>query len=92
MAIHPQHILTFSGIGMFWGIDLVDGKNREPATKLARDLCMMLRTEEYGVLLSADGPYANIIKYKPPMYFNEEDLKFSVRAIDSALTRLTSSS
>lgn len=74
---------------MFWGIDLVSSRQtREPATQLALDLCMLLRTE-YGVLLNADGPYTNILKYKPPMCFNAEDLKASVRAIDSALTRLT---
>jgi 4-aminobutyrate aminotransferase-like enzyme len=79
------------GVGMFWGLDLVkDRQTREPATQLALDLCMMLK-REYGVLLNADGPHTNILKYKPPMCFNLDDLRFSVRAIDSALTRLTAS-
>ncbi|KAI6222491.1 hypothetical protein M3Y99_01496600 [Aphelenchoides fujianensis] len=77
------------GVGLFWGLDLVvDRQTREPATQLALDLCMLLRVE-YGVLLNADGPYTNILKYKPPMCFNADDLKRSVQAIDDALCRLT---
>ncbi|KAI6207044.1 hypothetical protein M3Y94_00984800 [Aphelenchoides besseyi] len=77
------------GVGLFWGIDLVvDRATREPATQLALDLCLLLRVE-YGVLLNADGPHTNILKYKPPMCFNADDLTRSVQAIDQALTRLT---
>uniref|UniRef100_A0A914PGD7 Uncharacterized protein n=1 Tax=Panagrolaimus davidi TaxID=227884 RepID=A0A914PGD7_9BILA len=78
------------GVGMFWGIDLVkDRKTREPATELALNLIMKLR-KEYNVLLNADGPHSNILKYKPPLCFNENDLIQSVQALDQALTALTS--
>lgn len=75
---------------MFWGLDLVtDRASRNPATQLALDLCLLLR-QEYGVLLNADGPYSNILKFKPPLCFNEDDLSLAVSAIDRALYRLTS--
>lgn len=77
---------------MFWGVDLVvDRASRRPATDLARALCLMMR-EQFGVLLNADGPYTNILKFKPPMCFNESDLKRAVGALDDALARLTSKS
>uniref|UniRef100_A0A915BFR8 Alanine--glyoxylate aminotransferase 2-like n=1 Tax=Parascaris univalens TaxID=6257 RepID=A0A915BFR8_PARUN len=62
------------GVGLFWGIDLVsDRQSREPNAKLALALILKLR-RQFGVLLSADGPFSNIIKIKPPLCFNEHDL------------------
>ncbi|VDD94882.1 unnamed protein product [Enterobius vermicularis] len=76
------------GTGMFWGIDLVkDRKTREPNAKLALKLVMKMR-QEYGILINCDGPYKNILKIKPPMVFNEENLETIVSAIDKALTNL----
>ncbi|MFH4980351.1 hypothetical protein AB6A40_007060 [Gnathostoma spinigerum] len=76
------------GVGLFWGIDLVDDrKTRMPATKLANEVINMLRND-YGVLLSTDGPYANILKIKPPMCFNEDNLHKTVDAIDKCLRQL----
>uniref|UniRef100_A0A7E4V4M5 Alanine--glyoxylate aminotransferase 2-like n=1 Tax=Panagrellus redivivus TaxID=6233 RepID=A0A7E4V4M5_PANRE len=76
------------GVGMFWGLDLVtDRKSRQPATELALALIMKLR-QEHNILLNADGPYCNILKYKPPLCFNEEDLKLSITALDTALSEL----
>lgn len=74
---------------MFWGIDLViDRKTREPATKLAKEIILRLR-QKYNILLSADGPYSNILKYKPPLCFNEENLIESIDALEKTLTDLT---
>uniref|UniRef100_A0A1I8AMK9 Aminotran_5 domain-containing protein n=1 Tax=Steinernema glaseri TaxID=37863 RepID=A0A1I8AMK9_9BILA len=89
--LHVKHecVGDVRGVGMFWGIDLVkDRKTREPDQKLALALIMKLR-KEYGVLLNADGPHTNILKYKPPLQFNESDLMVTVEALDSALTELT---
>lgn len=82
-------LIPFSGVGMFWGADLVVSREtREPATRLANDVVMKLR-QEYGVLLSADGPHSNVLKFKPPLCFNASDLKKAVAALDSALCELT---
>lgn len=59
---------------MFWGIDLVkDKENRTPDKHLANTLTDLLRNK-YGILISADGPYSNVLKIKPPMCFTESDL------------------
>jgi 4-aminobutyrate aminotransferase-like enzyme len=76
------------GVGMFWGLDMVtDRITREPATRLARDVVLKLR-QEHNVLLSSDGPHVNILKFKPPLCFNEEDLRQAVEALDIVLTEL----
>uniref|UniRef100_A0AC34QE14 Uncharacterized protein n=1 Tax=Panagrolaimus sp. JU765 TaxID=591449 RepID=A0AC34QE14_9BILA len=90
MQLKEKHecIGDIRGVGMFWGIDLVtDRKSRNPATDFALNLIMKLR-KEHGILLNADGPYSNILKYKPPLCFNEEDLISSVQALDKALTEM----
>ncbi|CAD5226508.1 unnamed protein product [Bursaphelenchus xylophilus] len=80
-----QCIGDIRGVGMFWGLDLVlHRESRLPATELAVDLCFKLR-EEYGVLLNADGPHTNILKFKPPLCFNKDDLEFAVSSLDKAL-------
>lgn len=65
LASRHECIGDVRGAGMFWGLDLVtDPRTREPATQLAIELIHKLR-REYGVLLNADGPYTNILKFKP---------------------------
>lgn len=78
----------FRGVGMFWGVDLVTNrKTREPATQLAKNVIFKLR-QECNVLLNADGPYVNILKFKPPLCFNHSDLKEVIKSLDKVLTQL----
>lgn len=76
------------GVGMFWGLDLVRSRQtREPDPQLAARLILRLR-QNFRVLLNADGPHANILKFKPPLCFGPEDLAEAVRALDAALGEL----
>ena len=91
MILKEKHhcIGDIRGVGMFWGIDLVSNREtREPATQLAKNVIMKLR-QEYGVLLNADGPNNNILKFKPPLCFNESDLKEVMGSLDLVLAHLT---
>ncbi|KAG8519449.1 Ethanolamine-phosphate phospho-lyase, partial [Galemys pyrenaicus] len=75
------------GFGLFIGIDLVkDHHKRTPATAEAQHV--IYKMKESGVLLSADGPYRNVLKIKPPMCFTEEDAVFMVDQLDGILTVL----
>ena len=38
-----------------------------------------------GILLSTDGPYNNVIKIKPPMIFNKDNVDFVCREIKDFL-------
>ena len=54
------------GRGLFLGVDLVtDRPSRLPATQRARAVVEACLAR--GVLLSADGPGANVLKIKPPI-------------------------
>uniref|UniRef100_A0A672JA42 Ethanolamine-phosphate phospho-lyase n=1 Tax=Salarias fasciatus TaxID=181472 RepID=A0A672JA42_SALFA len=45
-----------------------------------------LRLKEQHILLSADGPHRNVLKFKPPMCFSAEDVDEVVQKIDHILT------
>ncbi|XP_056600358.1 ethanolamine-phosphate phospho-lyase [Triplophysa dalaica] len=75
------------GRGLFVGVELVkDQKKRTPATAEAQDV--IYRLKEQRILLSADGPHRNVLKFKPPMCFSEEDAELAVEKIDQILTDL----
>ncbi|ETN82478.1 aminotransferase, class III [Necator americanus] len=76
------------GVGLFWGIDIVkDRATREPDQKLALALILKLRRER-GILLNADGPYSNILKIKPPLCFNKQNLIDTINALDRTLAEM----
>ncbi|MGH0157011.1 UNVERIFIED_CONTAM: hypothetical protein FKN15_032710 [Acipenser sinensis] len=87
---HPL-IGDIRGVGLFVGVDMVkDRVKRTPATAEAQHVIYKLK--EHNILLSADGPHRNILKFKPPMCFSEEDAKFAVDKIDEILTGVLDSS
>ncbi|XP_063756628.1 ethanolamine-phosphate phospho-lyase isoform X3 [Eleginops maclovinus] len=47
-----------------------------------------IRLKEQYILLSADGPHRNVLKFKPPMCFSTEDADMVVEKIDQILTEL----
>lgn len=74
------------GVGLFWGIDLVKSRQtREPDHELALATILALR-KSFGILLNADGPYTNILKIKPPLCFNADNILETVTAVDQVLT------
>lgn len=47
--------------------------------------CLRLK-EEDNICVSTDGPWENVVKFKPPMCFSMEDAELVVRCIDRILT------
>ncbi|TNN83941.1 Ethanolamine-phosphate phospho-lyase [Liparis tanakae] len=47
-----------------------------------------IRLKEQYILLSADGPHRNVLKFKPPMCFTKEDADLLVGKLDHILTEL----
>lgn len=77
------------GLGMFIGIDLVKDRNsREPATVEAQHI--ITRMKEQFILLSADGPHRNVLKFKPPMAFSLSDVDHLVSVLDTILQEIQS--
>ncbi len=73
------------GRGLFLGFEMVrDRKTLVPASKEATEIVDSMR--EMGVLMSTDGPLHNVIKIKPPMVLNEEDVDDTLSKLDRALS------
>ena len=47
-----------------------------------------MRAREYGVLLSRDGVHHNIIKIKPPIVFNDENVDMLMKVLDVVVKEL----
>ncbi|XP_047411545.1 5-phosphohydroxy-L-lysine phospho-lyase isoform X2 [Sciurus carolinensis] len=83
-AKHPI-IGDVRGVGLFIGVDLVkDEATRMPATQEAD--YVVTRLKENYILLSADGPGRNILKFKPPMCFSLDNAQHVVTKLDAILT------
>lgn len=73
------------GQGLYLGIELVrDRDTKEPAADeaLAISEDMMMN----GVIVYPTGPYENVLKLKPPMVFDRDDVDFFAATLDRVLT------
>lgn len=67
---HPE-LADIRGEGLFLGVEILD-MNGNPNTELASYIKNELR-KRY-ILTSTDGPYDNVLKIKPPLYFNRNNV------------------
>jgi len=70
--------------GLFLGAEIVQGGD-PLAPDAARTAQVVNRLREAGVLISATGPRANVLKIRPPLVFSEENVSFFLERLDSAL-------
>lgn len=72
------------GAGLFIGFELVsDREAKTPDKQLALDVIEQLRADH--VLTSVAGPHGNVLKLRPPLAFQEQDIDWLVGALDKAL-------
>ena len=70
---YRKYISDVRGSGLFLGIDIIkNGNNFNPDPKMAKEIINYMK--EKGILLSIDGPFKNVIKIKPPIIFNKENV------------------
>jgi 4-aminobutyrate aminotransferase-like enzyme/Ser/Thr protein kinase RdoA (MazF antagonist) len=80
---HPL-IGDVRGAGLFLGVELVrDRVSLEPASEEAAYLVDRLR--DLGVLAGTDGPFANVLKLRPPLVFSEADAGLFLRRLQEVL-------
>ena len=85
MERHPL-IGDVRGAGLFIGVELVrDRATKQPAAAETARIVNALR--ERRVLISAAGPFANILKIRPPLVFSTDNADHFVAALDEVLTR-----
>ena len=72
------------GYGLFIGLDLVTAKEtREPGTDLADYIKNRMR--EHRILMGSEGPYDNILKIRPPMTIENDDIDYILEVMDKVL-------
>ena len=75
------------GYGLFIGLDLVtDRLTREPGTTLAGYVKNRMR--EHRILMGSEGPYDNILKIRPPMTTEKEDIDYILEVMDKVLNEV----
>lgn len=80
---HPL-IGNVRGLGLYIGAELVlDPETMEPAGDHASYVSNRMR--DYGVLISTDGPFHNVLKIKPPVIFNRNDADHLLWALGEVL-------
>lgn len=83
-------IADIRGSGLFYGVELVkDRESLAPASELASMVVNAMR--EAGVLISATGPDANVLKIRPPLVFAEEHVDLLTDTLDKVLVRFEGS-
>jgi 4-aminobutyrate aminotransferase-like enzyme len=75
------------GAGLFVGLELVkDRAAKTPDAEATAKIVNGLR--EKRVLISAAGPYANVLKIRPPLVFGKVEVEIFLSAIDDVLAGL----
>jgi len=87
LSVRHSVIGDVRGAGFFLGVELVtDRELLEPAADEAA--FVVDRMHEEGVLIGTDGPHHNVLKIRPPMCFDEEDVEQLVSTLDRVLGEL----
>ncbi|MFD2740136.1 aminotransferase class III-fold pyridoxal phosphate-dependent enzyme [Sulfitobacter aestuarii] len=85
-ALQERHVSIgdVRGYGLFIGVDLVrDRDSRAPATALADYVKNRMR--ERRILIGCEGPDDNILKIRPPLSIEAEDVQMLLSRLDSVL-------
>ena len=76
------------GVGLFQGIDIVkDKKTREQDGELASKIILIMRAKN--ILVSRDGVAGNVLKIKPPMVFNKDNVDQLIKGLHEVFTLLS---
>ncbi|WP_227993203.1 MULTISPECIES: aminotransferase class III-fold pyridoxal phosphate-dependent enzyme [Shewanella] len=74
------------GLGLFIGVELVKDASLTPATQEAQALIEWFKSRN--ILLSLDGPFNNVLKIKPPMVFNKDNVDYFIEQLLQGLSRI----
>ncbi|XP_076317760.1 5-phosphohydroxy-L-lysine phospho-lyase isoform X2 [Tachypleus tridentatus] len=86
MELKTRHSIIgdVRGIGFFIGVELVSCSSKKtPGTEEACYLTRRFREER--ILMSTEGKYGNVLKFKPPMVFNMENANHFINVFDRIL-------
>ena len=88
-AAHPL-IGEVRGAGLYIGVELVrNAETREPASDVAAVLVAAMKRRR--VLLSPAGPFANVLKIRPPLVFSKDNADTFLGAMGESLVEVEKS-
>jgi len=85
-AHHSDAIGDVRGHGLFIGIELVRPGDKAPDTDLAKRV--INRLKDKGFLTSNAGPFANVVKIRPPLTFSQTDASAFLVAWDETIAEI----
>lgn len=89
MKLRYKFIGDVRGTGFFIGIDLVKSPlTKEPATEIADYAVKRLKDER--IIMSTEGKYGNVLKFKPPMSFTATNAQHLVSKLDLVFAEVDS--
>ncbi|MGI9553213.1 MAG: aminotransferase class III-fold pyridoxal phosphate-dependent enzyme, partial [Aurantibacter sp.] len=77
-------ITDVRGSGLFIGVEIVNGQGK-PGTRMASDIKNYLR--ENNILIGTDGPHDSVLKIKPPLSFNSDDVDLVIAVLRKFFTK-----
>jgi 4-aminobutyrate aminotransferase-like enzyme len=87
LTLRHELIGEIRGSGLYLGVDLqTDRDKRTPATTEAAWIHNDLR--DNGVLIGTTGPFANVLKLRPPMVFERKHADLLLTALEDSLSRV----
>ena len=91
LAMRYDFIGDVRGSGLYIGVELVTDKNtKAPDAVTTSNIVNGLRDQR--ILISATGPYANVLKIRPPLIFNANHADRLLTQFDVVLSRLKKNS
>lgn len=87
MKLKYKFIGDVRGTGLFLGVDLVKSPlTKEPANDIAEYVVKRCREEK--VIISTEGKFGNVIKFKPPMTFSRQNVNELLQVFDAIFTEV----
>ncbi len=84
LQANDERIGDVRGSGLFLGLEFVkDREAKEPDAALASHVVNEMRRR--GVLISASGPFGNVLKIRPPLPFSHDNAGFFLDVLSSVL-------
>ena len=80
-----QSIGDVRGMGLFVGIEFIDKTGKENSR-----LCTFVknRMREYRILVGSEGPKDNVLKVRPPLSIESDDIDMIIETLDIILAEV----
>jgi len=75
------------GKGLMVGVELVEDEDKTPATQLTANVFETCK--DLGLIIGKGGYFGNVLRIKPPMCLNENDIDFMLEVLEEAFAKET---